>query len=440
METTSSNINLIQLASLDATARRKLLKRSETDISAALDVARRLIDEVRQDGDAAVSAHLKSIDRVEIAPGAFRVTEAEFDHAVKTLDPEIKAAVDHSIRNVRKFHETQMPEQITWAEVEPGVMAGEKVSAVDSIGLYVPRGKGAFPSVMIMLAVPAVVAGVKKIAVCTPPNPDGSVDTATLYAAREIGVEAIYKVGGASAIAALALGTETIPQVAKILGPGNQYCSAAKRLLSSDADMGLPAGPSESIILADEHADPKLLAIDLLIEAEHGPDSAALLVVHDEALAVKVRELLPALIDELPEPRRTFCRTGMGSYGGIVVTRSLAESIDFVNEYGPEHMELQVREPFGVLPKIENSGEVLIGPYTPISVGNFCLGVNAILPTGGFARSHSCTSVHSFIKRTSLAYCTREGFEALRKTTEVLAEYEGFPSHARAVRNRPLPQ
>jgi len=435
---TNPPIQFIRLSELDQAARVRLMKRAETDISKALEIASRLIEEVRADGDAAISRHLRDIDRVEIAPGAFKVTTAEIDAAVASLDPEIKAAVDHAIRNVRSFHASQLPPTITWHEVEPGVMAGEKVSPVDSIGLYVPRGKGAFPSVMIMLAVPAVVAGVKRIAVCTPPNPDGSIDTATLYAARQIGVEDIHRVGGASAIAALALGTETIPKVCKILGPGNQYCSAAKRLLSSDVDVGLPAGPSESIILTDGSADPLLIATDLMIEAEHGPDSAALLVTHDAAMARAVLDLLPGLIAALPEPRRTFCATGFSSYGGIVLTGSLKESVAFVNEYAPEHMELHVEEPLAVLPEIMNAGEILIGRHTPISAGNYCIGVNAILPTGGFAKSHSCTTVHSFQKRTSLAYCTREGFESLRGTTALLAAYEGFPAHENAVRNRPL--
>jgi histidinol dehydrogenase len=316
-------------------------------------------------------------------------------------------------------------------------MAGEKITAIDSVGLYVPRGKGAFPSVMIMLGVPAKLAGVREIAVCTPPNPDGSVDAATLVAAREIGIENIYKIGGATAIAALAFGTATVPKVVKILGPGNQYCSAAKRLLVSQVDVGLPAGPSESIILADDSIDPNLAALDLLIEAEHGPDSAALLVTHSEALAQAVLEKLPALVEELPQPRRDFITRNLGTYSGIVLTASLDESVAFVNEHAPEHMELLVREPFAVLGSLRNAGEILIGPHTPICVGNYCLGVNAILPTGGFAKSHSCTSIHSFLKRTSLAYCSPEGFERLRDTTVRLAEYEGFPAHARAAARRP---
>lgn len=432
------SINLHCLAELDPAAKARLLRRSEADIRQATQIAGRLIAEVREKGDEALSAHLQEIDKVVLAPGAFKVTEAEFAAAEKLVSPEVKSAVDHAIRNVRLFHETQMPEQITWHEVEPGVMAGEKISAIDRVGLYVPKGKGAFPSVMIMLAVPALVAGVPEIAVCTPPNADGSVDAASLYAAKVLGIDTIYKLGGASAIAAFALGTESVKKVVKILGPGNQYCSAAKRLLSSDVDVGLPAGPSESIILADDSVDPLLAAMDLLIEAEHGPDSAALLVTHSEALALAVRGHLPKLIAELPEPRRGFCTHGFSSYGGIVLTQSLEESVEFVNEHAPEHMELLVREPFAVIPRIRNAGEILVGPYTPISAGNYCLGVNAILPTGGFAKSHSCTSIHSFIKRTSLAYCSREGFERLRTTVAVLADYEGFPAHANAVKNRPV--
>ncbi len=432
-------INFFRLADLSATERARILKRTEADIQTAMEVAARLVNEVREQGDAAISRHLAEIDRVELPPARFKVAPEEYDRAEAGLAPEIKEAVRHAIGNVRKFHESQMPEEMTWHQVQPGVMAGEKITAIDRVGLYVPRGKGAFPSVMIMLGVPAKIAGVREIAVCTPPNPDGSVDAATLFAARLIGIESIYRIGGASAIAALAFGTEIVPKVDKILGPGNQYCSAAKRLLVSQVDVGLPAGPSESIILADDSVSPEIVALDLSIEAEHGPDSAALLVTHSEALAQAVREKLPSLINSLPAPRNDFSARSFSSYGGIVLTRSLEESIEFVNDYAPEHMELLVREPFAVLGALRNAGEILIGPHTPICVGNYCLGVNAILPTGGFAKAHSCTSIHSFLKRTSLAYCSAEGFERLRQTTALLADYEGFPAHARAATQRPKP-
>ena len=433
------NINFYELDSLSDADRQRILRRAESDITDVLSVATTLVHEVRDEGDTAISRHLADIDKVDLPPDGLKVTEAEFDAADELVSSEVRAAVLHAIRNVTKFHRSQLPPEITWHEVEPGVMAGEKVSAIDSVGLYVPRGKGAFPSVMIMLGAPAKVAGVPQIAVATPPNPDGSVDAASLVAAREIGVTDIYKVGGASAVAAFACGTQSIPNVVKILGPGNQYCAAAKRLLADQVDVGLPAGPSESIIFADDSVSADLVATDLCIEAEHGPDSAALLVTHSRKLAEAVRDKLPSLVESLPSPRREFCTAGFSIYGGIMLTSSLDASADFINQHAPEHLELLVEKPFEALALLRNVGEVLIGPHTPISVGNYCLGVNAILPTGAYARTHSCTSTFSFLKRTSLAHCTAAGYEALRETTAVLAEYEGFPAHARAVTNRPNP-
>ncbi|MGH2479532.1 MAG: histidinol dehydrogenase, partial [Ktedonobacteraceae bacterium] len=233
-----------------------------------------------------------------------------------------------------------------------------------------------------------------------------------------------------------------IARVHKITGPGSGYVAAAKRILNGTVDVGLPAGPSESIILADESADPELLARDLLIEQEHGPDSSALLVTPARAVAETVLHLLPAKIAALPEPRQTFVRTGLegsSGTGGIVFTTNMDEAIAFVNEYAPEHLEVQTREPFAILPRLKNAGEILIGPYTPFSAGNYAVGTNAILPTGGFAHTFSCTSVYDFLKRTGLAYVTAEGYPAISAAVQTLAEFEGFPAHASAVKERPVP-
>ena len=324
------------------------------------------------------------------------------------------------------------------AEIEKGVFAGEKITPIASVGLYVPRGKGAFPSVMLMLTVPAVVAGVPKIIVCTPPDQEGNVEPASLVAAEMAGVKDVYKLGGIQAIAAMALGTETIPKVDKITGPCNVYGSAAKRLLYGIVDVGLPAGPSESIILTDETTDPKLAALDLLIEAEHGPDSAALLVTHSESLAQKVLEFVSNYLQRLPQWRREFCEKGLSTYGGVLLTSSLEESIGFVNDYAPEHLEVLVNEPLSILGEIKNAGEILLGNYTPIPTANYCLGVNAILPTGGFARSYSAVSVFDFLKRSGIGYLTKEGFESLKNTAYTLADYEGFPAHAMAIKERDI--
>jgi len=255
-------------------------------------------------------------------------------------------------------------------------------------------------------------------------------------AAEICGVTAVYVVGGMQAIAALAYGTETIPKVAKLIGPGSSYVSAAKRLLYGVVDVGLPAGPSESIILTDEHADPRLAALDLLVEAEHGPDSAAILVTHSEAVAAAALEILPGYIEQLPPWRREFVNTVLSNYGGILITSSLQESIDFVNEYAPEHLEVLTADPFVTLQSLHNAGEILLGHHTPIPTANYCLGINAILPTGGFARSFSSVSVWDFLKRSGIGYLSREGYQRLQGTTVTLADYEDFPAHAMAIRKR----
>ncbi|HYU72836.1 MAG TPA: histidinol dehydrogenase, partial [Ktedonobacteraceae bacterium] len=380
-------------------------------------------------------------DRVQLAPDRLRVSREEIERAYQMLDTSVRGAIEHAIRNVRTFHQQQMPHELWFTQVAPGVMAGEKITPVTSVGLYVPRGKGAFPSVMYMLATPASIAGVPRIVVCTPPGPGGEVDPASLVAADLCGVHEIYRVGGAQAIAALAYGTASIARVHKITGPGSGFVSAAKRLLYGTVDVGLPAGPSESITLADATADPELLARDLLIEAEHGPDSSSLLVTDSRALAEAVMTLLPGKMAALPEWRRAFCRTVFEApegTGGIVLASSMREAVHFVNEYAPEHLEVQVLEPFALLPELKNAGEILLGPHTPFCMGNYSVGTNAVLPTGGFAHTFSCTSVYDFLKRTGLAYLTQEGYASLSGTTRRLAEFEGFPAHANAVTERPM--
>jgi histidinol dehydrogenase len=432
-------IHFYELSRLDNQQRSRLLRRAEVEIDDLLEYVRPIVRAVRERGDEALVEFMERFDHVKLDPERLRVSRKEIERAHDLLDKEVHAAIEHAIGNVRRFHQRQMPHEQWFTEVAPGVMAGEKITPISSVGLYVPRGKGAFPSVMYMLATPARIAGVPRIVVCTPPGPDGEIEPASLVAADLCGVHEIYRAGGAQAIAALAYGTQNIARVHKITGPGNPYVSAAKRLLYGTVDVGLPAGPSESILLADESADPELVARDLLIEAEHGPDSSSLLVTDSAILAEKVMALLPEKIAALPEVRQNFCRTGFESEkgtGGIVLAAHMREAIAFVNEYAPEHLEVQVRDPFAMLPDLKNSGEILIGPYTPICLGNYSLGTNAILPTGGFAHTFSCTTVYDFLKRTGLAYVTKEGYDSLSETTRQLAEFEGFPAHAKAVTGR----
>lgn len=431
-------INFHHLEKLTPAERQKILRRSETDISTLIETVRPILDGVRRQGDQALLEYSEKFDGVTLSASDLKVTPEEFARAEQNLEPEVKEVIETSARNIRKFHQAQMPEEMWFHDVAPGILAGEKITPITSVGLYVPRGKGCFPSVMLMLATPATIAGVPRVVVTTPPTAEGTVDDASLYAAKICGIEHIYKVGGAQAIAALAHGTETVPKVDKVLGPGNMYVSAAKRILYGVIDVGTPAGPSEAIILADETTDPKIAALDLLVEAEHGPDSAALLVTPSAELASKVQDLLPELVADLPEERRGYCTKVLSGYGGIVLCPDLESAIEFVNDFAPEHLEVLVEEPMAVLSKIKNAGEILLGKYSPITLGNFSLGVNAILPTGGFARTFSCVTVFDYLKRSSIGYVTREGYDRIKDTARIFADYEGFPSHANAITQRPV--
>ncbi len=429
-------IQVRTLAALSPAERQTLLRRAEQDITELLPKAQAVIDGVRARGDAALVDYTRQFDAPHFTAENLRVTPEDFAAAYDAVGPEVVAAIRAAHANIERFHAEQMPEPMWFMEVAPGIMAGEKITPVVSTALYVPRGKGAFPSVMLMLCVPAKVAGVQRIVVVTPPNPQGKADPAALVAADISGVREVYAVGGMQAVAGVALGTETLPRVSKIIGPGSSYVSAAKRLLYGTVDVGLPAGPSEAIILADEHADPYLVALDVLVEAEHGPESAGLVVTHSRELAEKVKGYLPALIAELPDWRRAFVEQVLGSYGGILITESLEESIAFTNEYAPEHLEILTADPFSTMNRIVNAGEILLGPYTPIPTSNYCLGLNAILPTGGFARSFSSVSVWDFLKRSGIGYLNQQGYERLAGITTTLADYEGFPAHAMALRKR----
>ena len=432
------NINFYRWSETDEPTKARIMKRSGADIDMVMGVVQPIITDVKARGDDALRDYARKFEGAEL--NSIKATEEEFDRAESALDDDLKTAIKHCAGNVRKFHEEQMRrvEKPWMIEIEPGVFAGEQINAIESVGLYVPRGKGAFPSAMYMLAIPAIIAGVKNIAVVTPPTPEGSADDASLYTAKLCGVENVYKVGGAQAIAALAYGTKTVPKVRKVLGPGSSYVAAAKRILSDVIDPGMPAGPSESIILADETADPDNTCLDILNEAEHGEDSAALLITHNETLAHYVQKNLPNIIAQLPDPHRSICANVMSNYGGIILTKTLQDSIALANEYAAEHLHLKVKDAEKIAAQIQHAGEVLIGEHTPSTLGNYGIGVNHVLPTGGKAHTYSCTSVWDFLKRTSLAKVEPKGLQALKKSVTTLTDYEGFPAHGDVLRNRKI--
>lgn len=428
--------NIYELSKMTKEQYETVMKRAEQDITEQMKIAKEVSDDIRKRGDEAVLEYTAKFDRVQLTKESMRVTEEEIEAGYKRLDSETREAIEYAYKNIYDFHEKQLPEEMWFTMVDNGLMVGEKTTPIVDVCLYVPHGKGSFPSVLCMLGIPAVVAKVPRIVVVTPPNEKGEVDDAILCAAKIIGIKEIYKVGGIQAVAAVAYGTETIPKCHKIIGPGNSYATAAKRVLANHIDAGLPAGPSEIIVLADEKADPEKVARDWMIEAEHGPDSAALLVTHSKELVEAVVPIMNEQLKKLSDRRRDWIETNFTNYGGIILTNSLEESIEFVNDYAPEHMEVMTEKPFDVLPLIKNAGEILLGEYTPVTLCNFVLGPNAILPTGGFAKTYSSVSVMDFLKRSSVGYASKEGFENVREHAYRFATVEGFETHALAVKER----
>lgn len=427
-------INFHELAKLLPEQRAKLQQRTETDLSPFEAKVRPIIAAVRAEGDEALARFARDFDKAPVKASEIAATEADFDAAEKTLDPKVREAMEFAAHSIHKFHQDQMPEEMWLHEVRPGAFAGDRTRPIPSVACYIPRGKGAFPSVALMTAIPAKVAGVKDVIIITPPGANGKIDDATLVAARMAGVTKVFKAGGAQGIAAVAYGTQTIPKVAKVIGPGSPWVAAAKRLVSHVIDTGSPAGPSEVIVFADDTVDGALAGLDLLIEAEHGPDSSAYLVTWSRRVAEQALAAIPGYWKQMGEQRISYSSTVLeGPIGGVVLARDENDAIGFCNEYAPEHLQVLAKEPFAYLGRLENAGEILLGEHTPTSLGNYVVGPNHVLPTSGWARTASAVSVFDFVKRTSIAYVTSHGYPELARHAHALATYEGFEAHANAV-------
>ena len=414
----------------------RYLRRSEDDIEASFAVVRPIITEVKKRGDAALREYVSRFDGANIEALPIQATAEEFQAAEQSLNVEVKEALAYAIANVTRFHRGQVDKGLTMRELRPGIFVGERYSPIDSVGLYVPRGRGSFPSMLYMLAVPAMLAGVPHVSVATPPQPDGKIDAACLYAAQLCGVNRVYRMGGGQAIAAFAYGTESVQAVCKVTGPGGTYVNAAKRLLAHVIAPGLPAGPSESIIVADAQADPRLVTLDLFIEAEHGSDSAAILITDSLQLAEAVKERGEQYLQEIPEPRQSFVRDVFNGYGAIFLTDSMAEAFQLANDFAAEHLQIQTSNPQNDLKLVKHAGEILLGQHTPFTVANYAAGANAVLPTGGKARTWSALSVLDFMKSSSVVQLSAAGYRELEKHCRVLANYEGFFTHHEAMARR----
>ncbi len=427
-------INFHDLSKISIEHRGKLLERTETDLSVFEEKAKPIIAAVRAEGDEALARFAREFDRAPVKASEIAATKADFAAAEKSLAPDVRAAMEFAAANIRKFHQDQMPEHMWLHEISPGSFAGDRTSPIPSVACYVPRGKGAFPSVALMTTIPAKVAGVEKVYIITPPGPDGKIDDATLVAARMAGVDGVFKAGGAQGIAAAAYGTKTIPKVAKVIGPGSPWVAAAKRMVSHILDTGSPAGPSEVIVLADDSVNGKLAALDVLVEAEHGPDSSAYLVTWSRRVAEEALSAIPEFWKHMGKQRVEFSSTVLGGpMGGIILAQDEEQAIAFCNDYAPEHLEVLSKEPFQYLGRLKHAGEILLGQHTPTTLGNYVIGPDHVLPTSGWAKTASAISVYDFLKRTSIAYVTSHGYAGLAKHAQVLAKYETFDAHANAV-------
>ena len=409
-----------------------LLKRSPNNYGEFEGRVNAIIEEVRNNRDQAVFNYTKQFDGADINAGNILVTEEEIAEAYEQVDTTLLAVIRKSLVNIKKYHEKQV--QNSWFTTEDGIILGQKVTALAMVGVYVPGGKAVYPSSVLMNVLPAKVAGVDRIVICTPPGKDGKVYPSTLVAAKEAGVDEIYKVGGAQAIAAMAFGTESVPKVDKIVGPGNIYVALAKKAVFGYVSIDSIAGPSEILVLADETANPRYVAADLLSQAEHDEMASAILITTSQKLAEEVSAEIDQFVVELS--RKEIIQKSLDNYGYILVADNMEEAIDTVNAIASEHMEIVTADPFHVMTKIRNAGAIFIGEYSSEPLGDYFAGPNHVLPTNGTAKFFSALSVDDFIKKSSIISYSREALEKVHKDIEQFAECEKLTAHANSIRVR----
>lgn len=386
-----------------------------------------IIDSVRRDGDKAIFDFTKKFDKQDLK--CLEVSREEIEEAYDEVDPDLVDELENAAFNIQRFHEMQVPPGSWYREVEPGITLGVKSTPLSSVGCYIPGGRASYPSTVLMCVIPAKVAGVREVICCTPPP----VSPATLVAADIAGADAIYKVGGAQAVAAMALGTESIPKVDKIVGPGNVYVTSAKMILRNEVEIDFPAGPSEIGVLADSSAVPEYIAADLIAQAEHDPSSASLLITDDPDLPDTVWKIMEGMIEK--QPRKEIILKALENSGYIVAT-DMDLAIDIMNGIAPEHLSVQTADPMDTLSKVMNAGSIFVGPYTPVAAGDYASGTNHVLPTAGSSAVSSGLNVAHFRKTSTVQILTREGLETLAPTIEIISKSEGLHAHGDSVRIR----
>ncbi len=395
------------------------------------DTVSAVLSDVRMKGDAALREYTKKFDKVELAN--FEVSEEEFEKALSEIGSELLGHLRIAAENIRAFHRAQMPETTWFMELQPGVVLGQKATPLESVGAYAPGGRASYPSTVLMTVIPARVAGVEQVIVCTPPRADGSVHPLTLAAAKVAGADKVFKLGGVQAIGAMAYGTETVPRVDKIVGPGNVFVTSAKMQVRDIAEIDFPAGPSEVLIIADESADAAMAASDIIAQAEHDPNAVSMLVTTSETLAEEVEQEVLAQAESTA--RSEIVKISLEN-AAVLIADSLDQCIDFSNKFAPEHLEIMVEDSDFVLDRIKNAGSIFIGNYAPVPVGDYASGTNHVLPTAGYAKIYSGLNINHFLKYSSIQKISKSGLESLKETVIALAEEEGLKAHADSIRAR----
>ncbi len=409
----------------------ELLARPVFDSTQLFETVQLVLDDVKKNGDKAVRTYTAKFDKVTLE--SFEVTKEEMAEAETLVSRQLKQAIEMARRNIWKFHVEQQ-QDLPEIQTSPGVLCWQKAVAIEKVGLYVPGGTAPLFSTVLMLGIPASIAECKEIILCTPPNAEGKVHPAVLYAAKIAGVHRIFKIGGTQAIAAMAYGTETVPKVYKIFGPGNQYVTAAKQLVSlRDVAIDMPAGPSEVEVLADNTANPAYVAADMLSQAEHGVDSQAILITVDEDLVEKVQEQIELQLEQLP---RKEIATNALTHSKIIVVKTLEEAVEMTNEYAPEHLIISTHYHNGVAANISNAGSVFLGNYSPESAGDYASGTNHTLPTNGYAKAYSGVNLDSFVRKITFQQLSKEGLTNLSNAIILMAENEELQAHSNAVKIR----
>ena len=410
-----------------------LLKRSPNSYGEYESAVNDILSKVKTEGDKALFQYTKDFDKADINSSNVVVTQEEIDEAYNLVDKNLLNVIRKALVNIRSFHEKQ--KQYSWFDSKPdGTMLGQKVTALSRVGVYVPGGKAAYPSSVLMNVIPAKVAGVEEIIMCTPPGKDGKVYPTTLVAAKEAGVDVIYKVGGAQAVGAMAYGTESIPKVDKIVGPGNIYVALAKKAVFGYVSIDSVAGPSEIMVLADETANPRFVAADLLSQAEHDEMASAILVTTSEELAGQVSKEVDGFVAVLS--RKDIIQKSLDTYGYILVASSMEEAIDVVNEIASEHLEIVTKNPFDTMTRVKNAGAIFLGEYSSEPLGDYFAGPNHVLPTNGTAKFFSPLSVDDFIKKSSIISYSKEALDSIHNDIENFANAEHLTAHANSIHVR----